>query len=169
MNVPKDSYQIIHRLALIKDVEAVYDLYMDEASNPYLTYDPMAREDFDRIFQELLPTNTLYVAESGHDVIATYRLIPKKDRQAHTIYLGGFAVSHSVKGRGIGTKILDYIKKSAAREGKSRIELTVDIYNKPAISLYKKVGFEIEGHIRNSYTRSATNKYYDEYLMGILI
>ena len=36
------------------------------------------------------------------------------------------------------------------------------------IALYKKIGFEIEGRIRNSYRLSATEQFYDEYLMGLI-
>lgn len=158
-----------HRLALRKDLDPVFDLYMDEISNPYLTYDPMNKNDFEKIYYELLPEKTLYVVETNDQVFASYRLIPKKDRQAHTIYLGGFVVSQAMKGKGLGSRILHYIKDFAAKGGKKRIELTVDIENEAAIKLYTKIGFMIEGRIRKSYKRSITNKYYDEYLMGLTL
>jgi RimJ/RimL family protein N-acetyltransferase len=159
---------LTYRPATEADFNAVYDLYMDETSNIYLTYDPMSKKDFLPIYHKVLATNTMYVAELDKEVIATYRLIPKTDRQAATIYLGGFSVKPSLKGKGIGTKILTHIKNEAAQQGKKRIELTVDIVNEPAINLYKKVGFETEGHIRMSYKRSDTGEYYDEYLMGLI-
>ena len=158
-----------YRVAAKSDVEPVYQLYMDAASNPYLTYDPMDRESFEDIFIDLLPTGTLYVVEIEGKVIGSYRLIPKRDRQAHTIYLGGFVVASSIKGRGIGAKILRHVAQVAGNEGKTRIELTVDTENEPAISLYQKIGFVIEGRIRNSYRRLPENRYFDEFLMGLLL
>ena len=158
-----------YRLASESDLEPVYQLYMDEASNPYLTYDPMDRQSFEKIFIGLVPTGTLYVVEMAGKVIGSYRLIPKLDRQAHTIYLGGFVVAGSMKGRGIGSKILRHIAQVAEKEGKTRIELTVDTENKPAISLYQKIGFVIEGRIRNSYRRLPEHRYFDEFLMGLLL
>jgi putative acetyltransferase len=157
------------RLALQQDVNAVYDLYMDKVANPFLTYDPMDRESFMSIYSELLPTATLYVVEMAQRVIGSFRLIPKKDRQAHTIYLGGFVVHHSVKGRGVGTKILSYIVQLAGNQGKTRIELSVDTENTPAIKLYEKIGFVVEGRIRNSYKRLPEKRYFDEYLMGLIL
>ncbi|HKH60627.1 MAG TPA: GNAT family protein [Flavitalea sp.] len=157
------------RLASQQDVDAVFDLYMDDVANPSLTYDPMDRESFKSLYIELLPTATLFVVEMAGKVIGTFRLIPKKDRQAHTIYLGGFVVDTSMKGRGIGTEILSYIVQLVANEGKTRIELTVDTENKPAIKLYEKIGFVIEGRIRNSYKRLPENRYFDEYLMGLIL
>ena len=44
----------------------------------------------------------------------------------------------------------------------------MDVSNAGAIALYKKMGFEIEGIVRNSYKLSSTNKFYDEYLMAVL-
>lgn len=155
-----------YRLADAGDLEAVYDLYMDKDSNAFLTYDPMPKEGFQKIFDGLLPTKTLFVATAGNEVIATYRLIPKSDRQRHTVYLGGFSIKSSCKGRGIGSKVLQHIKASAVKDGKKRIELTVDIHNAAAIRLYEKLGFEKEGFIRKSYVMD--EKFYDEHLMAVV-
>jgi RimJ/RimL family protein N-acetyltransferase len=142
---------------------------MDEESNPFLTYDPMPKEDFETIFDELLLTGTLYVAELNNEVVGTYRLIRKSYRQADTVYLGGFAVNSTHKGKGFGRQMLEHIKKEAISKGIKRIELTVDIDNEAAISLYKKLGFENEGYIRKSYKLQSTGEYYDEYLMALIL
>ena len=157
---------MIHRLAEEKDFSAVYGLYMDTTSNPYLTYDPMPEEDFRPVYNDLLRTGTLYVVEDEKEIISTYRLIPKTARQEHTLYLGSFTVKTSLQGKGFGSKILAQILNGAAAKGKIRVELTVDIHNAPAIALYKKCGFEIEGKVRKSYKLSSTNEYRDEYLMA---
>jgi len=158
-----------HRLAANKDFDFIYNIYMDEYSNPYLTYDPMEKEEFEKIYAELLATNTLYVVEENNHTVSTYRLIPKYYRQAHCVYLGSFGIRHSLKGKGYGFKILEGIKQNVQQNGQSRIELTVDVNNEAAINLYKKAGFEIEGTIRNSYRLSATSRFYDEYAMAVLL
>lgn len=160
---------MLHRLASGRDIDSVYDLYMEETSNPYLTYDPMDRNAFRSIYAELLKSQTLYVVQADNEVIAVYRLIPKTDRQAHTIYLGGFTIKKELQGKGLGTQILVHIKNTAMQRNKTRIELTVDINNIAAIRSYKKIGFEIEGIVRKSYRLSSTNQYYDEYLMGLIL
>jgi RimJ/RimL family protein N-acetyltransferase len=157
------------RLASLKDLDEVYALYMNEESNPFLTYDPMPKEDFKIIFEELLLTETLYVAELNNEVVGTYRLIRKTHRQADTIYIGGFAVKSSHKGKGLGRQMLQHIKQQAISKGIKRIELTVDIDNEAAIRLYKKLGFENEGYIRKSYKLQSTGEYYDEYLMALIL
>ncbi|MEO5564765.1 MAG: GNAT family N-acetyltransferase [Chitinophagaceae bacterium] len=158
-----------HRLGSEKDRNAVYDLYMDETGNPYLTYDHMEAKDFIPIYDEVLKTGTLYVTEDNEEIIATYRLIPKSNRQAHIIYLGGFTIKKTLQGKGLGKQILEHIKKTVLPNGKTRIELTVDVNNSGAIALYTKTGFVTEGRIKNSYKRGDTNEYYDELLMAVIL
>ena len=158
-----------HRLATNKDLDFIYNIYMDEHSNPYLTYDSMEKKDFEKIYAELIATSTLYVVEEKIHTVGTYRLIPKHYRQAHCVYLGSFGIPHVLKGKGYGFKILESIKQNVQQNGQSRIELTVDVNNEAAINLYKKAGFEIEGTIRNSYRLSATSRFYDEYAMAVLL
>ena len=158
-----------HRLATLKDIDAIFELYMDKAANPYLTYDEMERDKFVDIYVGLLQSATLFVVELDHEIISTYRLIPKENRQAHTWYLGSFTIKKKLQGRGLGLLVLEHIKQTAMQANKKRIELTVDITNDAAIHLYKKAGFEIEGQVKMSYTRSDTGAYYDEYLMGVIV
>lgn len=157
------------RLAQINDFDFIYDVYMDEEANPYLTFDPMERDAFKKIYDGLLETNTLYVAEEEGERVGTYRLIPKENRQAHCLYLGSFGVKPSGKGKGYGYRILEEMKQSSKKKGFLRLELTVDVNNDRAIHVYEKAGFETEGRIRNSYRLASTGAYYDELLMAVLL
>lgn len=158
-----------HRLATHKDFDFIYDIYMDQTSNPYLTYDFMEKKDFKKIYASLLDTHTLFVVEDNKQLVGTYRLIPKQYRQEHCVYLGSFGVPQALRGKGYGWAILEGIREKAQQNGLSRIELTVDLHNQAAIYLYQKAGFEIEGTIRNSYRLKATNRFYDEYLMALIL
>jgi len=164
-----DLLSLCHRLAIEKDFHAVYDLYMDENSNRYLTYDPMERKEFEAIYNELLQTNTLYVVEIGDQIAATYRLIRKTNRESGTVYLGGFVVKDSFRGKGIGARVIEHIKETLGQNEIKRIELTVNIDNSAGIGFYKKHGFKVEGHIRKSYKLSSSANYYDEYLMAFIL
>lgn len=161
--------QLNHRLAQEHDLERVFELYMEPGANAFLTFDLMLIQDFSPIFNSMLSDNDLYVCEAGQKVIATYRLIRKAHRQSHILYLGGFTIDKSYKGQGLGFQILEHIKKEAQSRNKRRVELTVDTENAIAINLYRKVGFEIEGKLKNNYRLSSTGKYYDEYLMALLL
>jgi len=158
-----------HRLAIEKDFDEIYDLYMDRDANPYLTYDLMEKKFFWNIYMELLSTSTLFVVIIDSMMVASYRLIPKNNRQAHIYYLGSFVTNKNLKGQGIGTSVLKYIKEYSFITGRIRIELTVDLHNQPAIHLYKKMGFNIEGIVKKSYRLNDSGEYYDEYLMACIL
>jgi hypothetical protein len=55
----KQLMLMIHRVGDEKDFDTVYDLYMDEKANPYLTHDPMSRENSDQYLNSISITNTL--------------------------------------------------------------------------------------------------------------
>ena len=169
MDKLNESMLLSYDLASGKDFEAIYDLYMDRASNPFLTYDIMDRLSFKMIYDELLSTRTLYIVSFNNEIAGSYRLIRKTHRQAGTAYIGGFVVKDSFKGKGLGTKILLHIKNESLINGIKRLELTVDLQNESAINLYKKVGFEIEGIVRMSYKIIPSDKYFDEYLMSLIL
>jgi hypothetical protein len=48
----KGATLLSYRLATSKDFDAIYQMYMDEQSNPFLTYDPMEKQDFKVIYDE---------------------------------------------------------------------------------------------------------------------
>ena len=61
----------------------------------------------------------------------------------------GMGIIKSHRGQGLGEKLIRTTLAAAKEKGLTRVELTVRETNTNAISLYKKVGFEIEGIQRN--------------------
>lgn len=80
----------------------------------------------------------------------------------------GISVLKKYWGIGIGQALLDYLIEWA-KKGRiiKKIDLMVREDNYSAISLYKKVGFQIEGRIRRAM--KIRNSYYDFLYMGRLI
>lgn len=159
---------LVFRKASSADRRPVFEMYMDEKSNSYLTFDPMPEDAFEPLYESLLASGSLFVGTDADEIVATFRLIGKSHRQSHVLYLGSFVTRSSLQGKGIGSQSLKYIKEFALANGFRRIELTVDLHNEPAIHLYKKAGFEIEGIVRKSYRLASTGRFYDEYLMSLL-
>ncbi len=58
-------------------------------------------------------------------------------------YLSNIAVYPKYRGRGIGKILMQKALEQAKKQGYNTMVLDVEKYNNPAISLYKKLGFEI--------------------------
>lgn len=62
----------------------------------------------------------------------------------------GMGILKPYRGQGIGKKLITATILAAKESGLTRIDLTVRETNTNAIALYKKVGFEVEGVLRNA-------------------
>ncbi|MDH5481362.1 MAG: GNAT family N-acetyltransferase [Candidatus Bathyarchaeota archaeon] len=69
---------------------------------------------------------------------------------------------------GLGTVMVTKLIELARKEGLHRIGLSVIADNKPAIRLYKKLGFKIEGVMKDTYFGEDA-KYHDELIMGLIL
>lgn len=87
-------------------------------------------------------------------------------RVSHRAYLV-IGVHSDARGKGIGTSLFHHTLIWANEVNLRRLELTVIADNKPAIALYQKMGFEIEGIKRDSLI--INGHYVDEYYMSKLI
>ncbi|RFU61965.1 GNAT family N-acetyltransferase [Bacillus sp. V59.32b] len=87
-------------------------------------------------------------------------------RIRHSIYLVA-GVSERSRGKGIGTMLFEAMENWAKQHKIHRMELTVLAHNQAALSLYRKMGFEVEGTKRDSLY--IDGKYVDEYYMSKLL
>ena len=62
----------------------------------------------------------------------------------------GIGVLAPFRGQGIGKALMQAAIEKARLRGLTRIELTVRDHNKPAIALYEKLDFKVEGLHRNA-------------------
>ena len=62
----------------------------------------------------------------------------------------GVALLPEFRGQGVGERLMRQTLEAARAFGLHRVELTVREDNKNAIALYKKIGFEIEGLMRDA-------------------
>jgi RimJ/RimL family protein N-acetyltransferase len=79
----------------------------------------------------------------------------------------GMTVLKDYWGQGIGTALLRQMEKFATSIGVSRIEAKVRTANEQAISLYKKFGYQIEGHRKKAALISGS--FEDEFFIAKLI
>lgn len=86
-------------------------------------------EQYDNV-KELLPNSEIYVYEENEKTVAFIGLIEN--------YIPGIFVSFSFQSKGIGKKLLDYIK-----EFKKELSLNVYVKNISAIKFYQREDFII--------------------------
>lgn len=105
-----------------------------------------------------------FVATHADTVIGFAALTLEPPRRSHAGSLL-MCVHDDWQGRGVGGQLLGSIIDCADRSlGLRRIELTVYVDNAPAIALYRRAGFEIEGCARGYALRDGT--FADVYLMA---
>jgi putative acetyltransferase len=108
------------------------------------------------------------VACVGGEVVGQLHLrtFPNSPRRRHAGQIG-MAVRDDWQGRGVGTALMHAVVDLADRWlNLSRLELEVFADNEPAIRLYKKFGFDIEGTLVAFAFRDG--RYVDSYTMARL-
>ena len=156
------------RLALPADLSDVFEIYMHPEVVPYLGYDAMSKDEFRKIYENLLDSKSFFVWEDCERIKGFCCVARHAGRSKHAAYLGTFAVHPDARGNGVAKKILNQIILDLNQKGVSRVELTVLEDNSRAITFYKKYGFEVEGMIRSSFKRSHQEHYLNELYMAML-
>lgn len=107
-----------------------------------------------------------FVALDGVRIVGWADIFPDKSATMKHSGSLGMGVVAEYRGQGIGTILLVSCIKKAQGNGISRIALHVRTDNENAIGLYKKVGFQTEGVMKNYMFIDGT--YYDALIMSLL-
>jgi L-phenylalanine/L-methionine N-acetyltransferase len=107
----------------------------------------------------------LLVAEVEGEVVGSIGLHVQENMRRRHVADIGMMVRDDMQGKGVGSALMAAIIELGEQWlNVSRIELTVYTDNAPAIALYKKFGFEIEGTHRKYAFRNGD--YVDAYAMA---
>ncbi|MBY7144891.1 GNAT family N-acetyltransferase [Virgibacillus sp. NKC19-3] len=112
--------------------------------------------------------STIFVAENDDNELVGYLMAIGGDanRNKHAVYIV-VGVSKGYRGRGVGTRLFEEMEQWAQRQSIHRLALTVVTRNEVGLSLYKRMGFEIEGTKRHSLF--INGEFVDEYYMSKLL
>ena len=157
------------RQACPQDVDFIYTLYFHEATNAGLLYEPMGKEEFLPIYNQLLAQQCKYILEANGEPVGMVKLIRQTHRTSHVCYVGGLAIHPMHFGKGYGRQLLEEVKQWAMRRGILRLELDVAEDNPRAKRLYEKSGFVVEGVLRKLAYRQAEQRFFDNYRMALLL
>jgi putative acetyltransferase len=148
--------KITIRRAVADDAAGFARIMSDPAVYPGLMQLPFNNEPLwrERLADMTAPgkTDLLLVAERDGAIVGNGGLhpvsLPQHVRRRHVGSLG-ISVAPEAQGQGVGTALMQALCDYADRWlGLLRIELTVYVDNAPAIALYRKFRFEMEGRFR---------------------
>jgi ribosomal-protein-alanine N-acetyltransferase len=91
----------------------------------------------------------IYVLRTAEHAVAAFCAFWLVAEQAH---INNLAVLPELRGRGLGTQLLEAITIEAAHLGASLMTLEVRRSNQPARRLYERAGFYLDGLRKNYYT-----------------
>ncbi|MDM5215118.1 GNAT family N-acetyltransferase [Peribacillus sp. NJ4] len=112
-------------------------------------------------------SKVLVAEQEGGQLVGYLAVIGGDTRRTkHSAYLV-IGIVKEYTGRGIGTSLFERLEEWAITHNILRLELTVVTQNEAGVSLYKKMGFEIEGIKRNSLVIDDT--LFDQYYMSKLL
>ncbi len=157
------------RLVRDADFADVHRIYMDPAVVPFLGYDPMPKDEFRPVFDDLVCSGCFYAWEVDGAFAGFYRAYRLPGRQRHVAYLGTLAVDPAFHGCGVARAMFEDAITRLRGEGVIRIELLVEADNPRAIAFYRRYGFETEGVLRRAYRRAGEDFYVDEVQMALLV
>ncbi len=158
------------RLATPKDNDDLYDIYMHDTVNPFLSFEIQSKSDFKLIFEELKSQGELFVYEVNQEVVGTCILVPNQRRCKHVMRLSTLAIKPNLQRMGHGKSFLQAILDNIrSRGGFRRVELFVEADNHIAISFYKILGFTLEGTLKNWFKRVNDSHDTDEHIFGLLL
>jgi RimJ/RimL family protein N-acetyltransferase len=128
---------------------------------------PLTRAAFDasRAAADASPSRARFVIEADGDAVGSVALFGTDELARHEEV--GIALVPEARGRGIGTAALEQIVEFAfERRNMRRVHLQAIASNAGAIRAYEKVGFAVEGRLRqHAWVRGS---YEDIVLMGLL-
>ena len=166
---------MIAREIEISDAEKLSQLIQQvEASSEYMLWEALEREVDNERQKKMIESmndsdnSTIFVAENKNNEVVGYLFAigGNAKRNKHSAYIV-VGISENYRGQGVGTKLFNGLEQWATQNGIHRLELTVVTRNQAGLSLYKKMGFEVEGTKRHSLF--INNEFVDEYYMSKLI
>lgn len=99
--------------------------------------------------EELIANKEIFVAKLQEEIVGyvTIKIVEKTNpsmRYRVQISIEAICVDEKARGKGIGTKLLEYVREYGKQNGCTDMYLTVNEENENAINLYEKFGFRVK-------------------------
>lgn len=151
------------------DFALVYEFYTDDTIKPYMDWEQSSQDDFCEYFQRLASRDEFLLFEENGTAVGILTVTRGKWRTQHVASIGSLAVHASHRGKGVATRMLTLLIDRLRGRGIRRLELLVESDNPVARRLYEKLGFQMEGTLREYFHRVGEPHPIDEYVMSKLL
>ena len=142
IELPKiEDLERINKLAF-----QVHELHVNWRPDIFVSMDTMFIEND---LKSIIENKTMYVAKEDEDVLG-YATIKLREvahpghRYRKEMNIDVIVVDEEHRGKGIGTKLLTFIKDYSKSIGCTDLRLTVNEENKDAIKMYEKFGMTVK-------------------------
>jgi len=164
----KDGREVTIRPLTAEDNEKIYEMFAS-MSEEALRWGmpPYTRERIERWMSNI---ENLIILGAEHDRrLMGYAQI-HKGSQPRRIGTAGLAIylHQDYHGVGLGTEMIGLLLETAEEHGVHKVNLDTVADNEAALRLFEKMGFEVEGRIRDSY-RGSDGRYHDIIAMGKIL
>ncbi|MGC8663769.1 MAG: GNAT family N-acetyltransferase [Thermoplasmata archaeon] len=165
LNTP-DGKIIIIRMAEDTDANGIIDCFNDVMSEEiYLLGDVyLGGEEFLSMRIGDNENELILVADHNKKIVGVLTLTKESFRKNNHVAVLGIAIRYGFRHLGIGTSLMQTSFEWARKKGIEKICLEVFSTNTNAISLYKKLGFEVEGIKKKQF--KIRGEYVDDILMA---
>ena len=144
MNIIIDTPGIDERKIVNDIAKQGHDLHVGWNPDIYLTVDEVMQKDY---YEDLIRNNALLVAREEGEIVG-YLVYSIKEvsipimKYRKMLYIDSICVDEKCRGRGIGTRMLEYAKDLAEKSACTELSLSVCHSNASAIKIYEDFGFE---------------------------
>jgi RimJ/RimL family protein N-acetyltransferase len=161
---------LIVRPAVPADSEALANLGRSVAAEGelWLTYNRSASDERRNVKSARRdPNAAVFVAETPAGVVGRLSIARDGNPVSHHVAELGLMVAAGHRRQGVGSALMEEAATWARRSGVTKLELHVFPHNEAAIALYRKLGYQDEGHRRRHYR--IAGHYVDAILMALYL
>lgn len=155
------------RRATSDDFDALYEIWMQDHINPFMSFELMSKEAFKPIFESMFKDSDIYVIEDNGQIVAVKRMDFGTDDHAHIAEYASFGVHKDHLRKGYGELFYSFFLEVIQRERPdiTRIEFSQESDNDPALRLANKMGFSVEAIFPDWLPRD-TGTHKDKWYVG---
>lgn len=147
--------------------DAIHAIWMEPSANRFLSFEPMAADDFRPVFEAMRREAALYVWVVGGEVVGTCSASRWARRASHVVTIGGVATRRDRRREGHGAAMMRALVARLAAAGAERVDVWVEADNPGAIGFYAGLGFVAEGLLRRCFRRAGEPDAVDEVVMAV--